>query len=147
MYSFRNQVKFTAAVQQIPKNAVILEIGPHAILRSALRQNRPELAYIALMRKNECSQTSVASAVSELWRKGVPMQWLAPDVPSGGKRDESKIPKLCLHTHLSLLLSKEPSQQCSYHGELNCPTLHCNIQHHSRFVVLQMMQEVVREKA
>ena len=38
--SFRNAVTFKAAVSQIPEGAIVLEVGPHAVLRALVRQNR-----------------------------------------------------------------------------------------------------------
>ena len=38
--SFRNQVLFRTAATQIPDGAILLEVGPHAVLRALLRQNR-----------------------------------------------------------------------------------------------------------
>lgn len=37
--SYKSRVLFKGACEQIPKEAVLLEIGPHSIMRSALRQN------------------------------------------------------------------------------------------------------------
>lgn len=37
---FANQVLFRQACEGIPKGAVCLEIGPHSLMRSPLRQNR-----------------------------------------------------------------------------------------------------------
>lgn len=38
--SFRNQVLFKSAAECLPEGAILLEIGPHAILRSLLHQTR-----------------------------------------------------------------------------------------------------------
>ena len=38
--SFRNQVLFKSAAERLPEGAILLEIGPHAILRSLLHQTR-----------------------------------------------------------------------------------------------------------
>ena len=39
--SFVTHVRFTEATAAIPKDAVLLEVGPHALLRAPLRQNLP----------------------------------------------------------------------------------------------------------
>jgi hypothetical protein len=90
VHSFRNQVRFTSATQTIPQGAVVVEIGPHAILRSAIRQTRPDLTYIPVMRKGDCGLATLATALSDLWRKGVAMQWNCNPVPSGTKRNEGE---------------------------------------------------------
>ena len=88
MHSFRNRVLFTEAAASIPKDAILVEVGPHSILRSPLRQSRPDLSYVGLMRKGECGLTTVAAAVSDLWRKGAAVKWQADEVPSGIKAAE-----------------------------------------------------------
>lgn len=88
VHSYRNPVLFTDAAAQIPENAVIVEIGPHSILRSPLRQNRPELKYVGVMRKGACGVETLNSAVAEMWRSGVPVHWEASPVPQGGSGTE-----------------------------------------------------------
>ena len=43
VHSYLNRVRFTDTAKAVPDNAVLLEVGPHALLRSALRQNRATL--------------------------------------------------------------------------------------------------------
>ena len=43
VHSYLNRVRFTETAMAVPDNAVLLEVGPHALLRSALRQNRATL--------------------------------------------------------------------------------------------------------
>lgn len=43
VHSYLNRVRFTETAAAVPDNAVLLEVGPHALLRSALRQNRATL--------------------------------------------------------------------------------------------------------
>ena len=88
VHSYRNRVLFTAAAAAVPKDAILVELGPHALLRSPLRQSRPELAYVSLMRKGECGAATLAAAISELWRKGASINWQTDAVPSGVKGAE-----------------------------------------------------------
>jgi hypothetical protein len=46
VHAFRNRVQFTEAAAAIPKTAILLEIGPHGVLRSPLRQCRPEASHL-----------------------------------------------------------------------------------------------------
>ena len=39
--SFVTHVRFTEATAAIPKDVLLLEVGPHALLRAPLRQNLP----------------------------------------------------------------------------------------------------------
>ena len=43
MQSYVSRVRFVEACTAIPGDALLLEIGPHALLRSPLRQNRATL--------------------------------------------------------------------------------------------------------
>lgn len=92
VHSFRNRVLFTDAAAQIPEGAVVIEIGPHSLMRSAVRQNRADLAYIGLMRKGECGLATVSAAVSDLWRKGAAVHWPTDATPSGVKGPERTLP-------------------------------------------------------
>ena len=116
---------FRQACARIPKGAVCLEVGPHAILRSPLRQNRhayssvaaqqfgrmrplpgplvahahahacacttvrsafvdsacclnrPDVEYVAAMRKGENGVETVRAAIADLWLKGAAIKWPA----------------------------------------------------------------------
>ena len=43
MQSYVSRVRFVEACAAIPADALLLEVGPHALLRSPLRQNRGTL--------------------------------------------------------------------------------------------------------
>lgn len=53
VHAFRNRVQFTEAAAAIPKTAILLEIGPHGVLRSPLRQCRPEASHSQRERERE----------------------------------------------------------------------------------------------
>ena len=67
-------------------------MGPHALLRSPLRQSRPDLPYVSLMRKGECGLDTLAAAVGDLWRKGAAVQWPSNPTPDGVKGAEREQP-------------------------------------------------------
>ena len=83
VHSYRNPVLFTGATRQIAKDSVVLEIGPHSILRSLVRQTRPDLPYVGCMRKGRCGVESLADALGELWKRGVPVHWEATEDTDG----------------------------------------------------------------
>ncbi len=101
MHSYRNPVLFTGAAQQIPKDSLLVEIGPHSILRSPLRQSRPDLGYVNVMRKGEDAVQSLTTAVGDMWRKGVAVQWKADPVPESHIGAEGKISQRLLNRDLS----------------------------------------------
>lgn len=80
VHAFRQRVLFTEAAGQIPKNAVVLEVGPHSVLRSPLRQCRPDLPYVAAMKRGADGAETVPASVCELWRKGASLHWPAAPV-------------------------------------------------------------------
>ena len=97
VHSYRNPVLFNDAAQAIPKDALILEIGPHSILRSPLRQARPDLGYANAMKKGEPALESLATCVGDLWRKGVPVKWSVENLPQNTAGSEGwSQPLFCL---------------------------------------------------
>lgn len=48
---FKNRVLFREACEQLPKDITVLEIGPHSILKSLIKQCRPDLAYVPTLKK------------------------------------------------------------------------------------------------
>ena len=79
---------FNAASQGIPEGAVIIEIGPHSILRSPLRQCRPDLPYVSLMKKGDCGLATLSAGLEDMWRHGVPVRWQADAVVEGAPGTE-----------------------------------------------------------
>ena len=81
-HCYRNTVRFTDASKAIPVNATLLEIGPHSVLRSPLRQSRPDLPYVGVMKKGEDGNQSLATAVGDMWCQGVVVKWGTSPVPT-----------------------------------------------------------------
>ena len=80
--SYKSRVLFKGACGAIPEDALLLEVGPHAIMRSPLRQNCAALPYVSTMKKGEDGTLTVRDAVAGLWRKGAALTWDVPeDVP------------------------------------------------------------------
>ena len=75
---------FRTACSAIPEDAVLLEVGPHAIMRAPLRQNCKDLPYVNAMKKGEDAEISIREAVAGLWRKGAAMTWEVQ--PAGSDR-------------------------------------------------------------
>ncbi len=51
VHGYRNRVLFREGCAAIPGGVAILEIGPHAILKSLIRQCRPDLPHVATLKK------------------------------------------------------------------------------------------------
>ncbi|KAK9904717.1 hypothetical protein WJX75_001194 [Coccomyxa subellipsoidea] len=77
--SYKSRVQFKAACAAIPEDAVVLEVGPHAIMRAPLRQNCAGLPYVGTMKKGDDATLSLREAVAGLWRKGAALKWSTPE--------------------------------------------------------------------
>ena len=75
---------FEAAAIRIPDDAVVLEVGPHAVLHSRLCQCRGDkpLPHIPLMMRGTCAVDSLDSAMGQLWKLGAAMTWQASPMPT-----------------------------------------------------------------
>ena len=80
--SYTRPVLFTAAVAAVPDGALLLEVGPHALLRSPLRQCNATLVYVATMKKGDPAVESLRDAVASAWRKGADVPWPAATAPA-----------------------------------------------------------------
>lgn len=87
-HGYASRVQFRLACTKIPKDVLLLEIGPHALMRSPLRQNRSDLQYVATMKKGESAVDTLTAAVADLWRKGAIFNWPASSAPSAGAHPE-----------------------------------------------------------
>lgn len=79
MQSYKSRVQFKAACAAIPEDAILLEVGPHAIMRAPLRQNCAALPYVGSMKKGDDATLSLREAVAGLWRKGAALKWAVPE--------------------------------------------------------------------
>ena len=87
-HGYASRVQFRLACSKIPKDVLLLEIGPHALMRSPLRQNRSDLQYVATMKKGESAVETLSAAVADLWRKGAIFNWPVSAAPSAGAHPE-----------------------------------------------------------
>lgn len=84
-------MRFRSASETLPKAAVVIELGPQSVLRAPLRQNRPDLKIVSLMKKKADACHTAHVAIDELWSLGVPIQWEALPVDSSLDTAEGKI--------------------------------------------------------
>ena len=61
--SYVSRVRFVEACAAVPADALLLEVGPHALLRSPLRQNRATLPCATRLLRFRCRSISKSSAV------------------------------------------------------------------------------------
>ncbi|CAK0786732.1 hypothetical protein CVIRNUC_009946 [Coccomyxa viridis] len=87
-HGYASRVQFRLACSKIPKDVLLLEIGPHALMRSPLRQNRSDLQYVATMKKGESAVETLKVAVADLWRKGAVFDWPTATAPAPAEHPE-----------------------------------------------------------
>ena len=112
VHAYRNPVLFTDAAKAVPNGALLLEIGPHSILRAPLRQSRPDLGYVSLMKKGTDGVSTVSSAVGDLWRSGVAVHWSTKDVPSNATGTEGKLSFISSLNHVGTGLDVSCNCSC-----------------------------------
>ena len=95
MQSYKSRVLFKGACSAIPEDALLLEVGPHAIMRAPLRQNCAALPYVNVMKKGEDATLSLREAVAGLWRKGAALKWEVPEHVPGQHRSACPLPTPC----------------------------------------------------
>lgn len=76
-------VHFRTACANIPQDAVVIEVGPQPVLRAPLRQNRPDLKLVVIVKKDRPAAETLGDAVTELWTSGVPVKWDSQPPPQG----------------------------------------------------------------
>eukprot|EP00388_Colpodella_angusta_P024038 GDKJ01062516.1.p1 GENE.GDKJ01062516.1~~GDKJ01062516.1.p1 ORF type:complete len:2370 (+),score=702.37 GDKJ01062516.1:32-7141(+) len=69
-WNFIQAVEWVNGLQDVPKGAVIIEVGPHALLASPTKRTRPDLLYISSMKKGELGSDTFANMYAALWRSG-----------------------------------------------------------------------------
>eukprot|EP00884_Botryococcus_braunii_P011836 jgi/Botrbrau1/20653/Bobra.113_1s0077.1 len=80
VHGYRHKVLFRQACEQVPADVIMLEIGPHSILKSMIRQCRPDLTYVPTLEKGKNGVTSLHEALAALWNNGATVAWPTQDL-------------------------------------------------------------------
>ena len=112
-HGYASRVQFRLACTKIPKDVLLLEIGPHALMRSPLRQNRSDLQYVATMKKGESAVETLSAAVADLWRKGAIFSWPASAAPSAGVHPEREPQTETVSHHVPCPCRQASSLHCA----------------------------------
>lgn len=70
-------VEFAAALEQVPSNALILELGPHALLRSLIRGDKPDSLCLGLMKKHQDEESGLWAGLGDCHLAGLDLDWPA----------------------------------------------------------------------
>lgn len=71
-------VDFLGAMLKIPTNAIIVEIGPHNLLRPFIRGCTPSIQYVSLLTKESNDLDTFKKGLGRLWTLGVDLR-IVPD--------------------------------------------------------------------
>jgi fatty acid synthase len=93
-----NPVNFYGALSKVPANAIVIEVGPHSLLRAIVRETLPESRYINTMQKSEDNSRVLMKAIGECYAAGLDLIW--PLQPSEKNVEENFIfPLYCDWLH------------------------------------------------
>jgi len=70
-----NPVLFHEALQHIPDNAIVIELGPHSLMRASLIESLNTPAYINIMRRDFNCQESFNNALAQAYVAGINIDW------------------------------------------------------------------------
>ena len=73
-----DRVRYTEALRSLPANSVVIEIGPHALLKNVITKTREDLTVIPSLVRGSTSKKDLDELVQGLWLAG-----LTPTIPSG----------------------------------------------------------------
>ena len=76
--SVTRPVDFLGAMNKVPEDAIVLEIGPHSVLRSLIRDSAPSVKYVSLMSKDLDDFQSFKEGIGRLWTLGASIN-IIPD--------------------------------------------------------------------
>ncbi len=68
-------VDFIKAVSHLPQNAIVLEIGPHTVLKTLIKDNRPDVKYASLMKKDADEVETLKEGLGKLWKFGASLHF------------------------------------------------------------------------
>ena len=64
-------VDFNKTLQKIPPNSIVIEVGPHSVLRNYIQKEVSNVIYIPLMKKGVPASDSLKDALYQLWINGI----------------------------------------------------------------------------
>jgi len=70
-----NPVLFHDALKHIPDNAIVIELGPHSLMRASLIDSTNSSTYINLMRRDYNSQQTFNNALAQAYVAGINIDW------------------------------------------------------------------------
>ena len=76
--SVTRPVDFLGAMQKLPSHAILLEVGPHSILRGLIHDCVSTVQYVSLMQKHANDLEAFKAGIGQLWKLGVNLP-ITPD--------------------------------------------------------------------
>ncbi|MDX2344590.1 MAG: type I polyketide synthase, partial [Acidimicrobiia bacterium] len=101
-------VRFAEALQQLPRGAMVIEMGPHSLLHSAVIGSVEDCTYAHAMRRDYDNRVEVLNALGTCWLHNIEIDWRGGDTAdsrhqgSAGTREQIlRVPFLGAWDHSS----------------------------------------------
>ncbi|MBX2836902.1 MAG: acyltransferase domain-containing protein [Gammaproteobacteria bacterium] len=81
--NLRNPVRFNDAINQIPDEAIVIEVGPTTLFYSTILLQNPRVKYTGLSRRDVKNNTELNGGIARLFSFGVDINWHRLNPTSG----------------------------------------------------------------
>lgn len=77
-----NPVRFYEALTTVPSGAMVIEIGPHSLLRSTILATVPGARYVGMMRRDQDSRVQLLAGLGGIFVNGAEVNWAQLQPPT-----------------------------------------------------------------
>ncbi len=95
-----NPVLFHEALQHIPDNAIVIELGPHSLMRASLTESLNAPVYINIMRRDFNCLEGFNNALAQAYVAGVDIDWTGGLYTPSVQSTQLSLPELTGWAHL-----------------------------------------------
>ncbi|VAW64320.1 Malonyl CoA-acyl carrier protein transacylase [hydrothermal vent metagenome] len=89
-----NPVLFYDALKHIPENAIVIELGPHSLMRASLIDSVSSITYINMMRRGFDCAGIFNDAVAQAYVAGIDIEWTGGLYPRRTQTAQLSLPQL-----------------------------------------------------
>ncbi len=94
-----NPVLFYEALQHIPDNAIVIELGPHSLMRASLIESLSNPVYINIMRRDFNCMQGFNNALAQVYVSGVNINWTGGLYTQSVQSTQLSLPELTGWAH------------------------------------------------
>lgn len=73
--NFSNPVLFAEALAKVPRGALVIEMGPHSLMRASILDAVEEVRYVHTMRRGADNRVELQNALGRCFQAGVAVDW------------------------------------------------------------------------